>query len=139
MPYATQQDLEDRFGSDELKRVADRNADGVIDAAVVAKAIADADALIDSYLREVYALPLASVPGRLVRLATDLALFFCYPSNPPEDVQRRRDDAEAYLLKIAKGLVSLDIAGVEPAPAGGGQVAVQAPERVFSRDGLKGF
>jgi phage gp36-like protein len=139
MTYATQQDLIDSFGLDELKRVADRDNDGALDAAVVARALADVDAEIDAYLRPVYALPLAVVPLRLKRLAADLALYALYPSNPPEDVRKRRSDARAFLLDIAAGRAGLEVAGLPPAPAGGGQVAHQAPERVFTRDGLKGF
>lgn len=139
MAYATQQNLVDRFGESEIVRISDRDGNGSVDAAIVAKSLADADAEIDGYLGKVYALPLAEVPARVTDLAQDIALYKLYPSNPPEDVQRRYKDAVAFLRDVAKGVAVLPIAtGDVPAPASDG-VQTTMPGRVFSRETLKGF
>ena len=139
MSYATQQNLVDRFGEEELLRIADRDQDGSIDAAVVAKALADADAEIDSYIGKVYVLPLAEVPARVKDLAADIGLYKLYPSNPPEDVVRRYKDAVAFLVNVAKGLAVLPIASGAPAPPAGGGVGISAPDRVFTSGTLEDF
>ena len=67
MGYVTQQQLVDRFGERLLLQVADR-ADppaGTINADVVARALADTDAMIDGYLAGRYILPLAATPPLL--------------------------------------------------------------------------
>lgn len=139
MPYTTQQNLIERFGESEIVALSDRDGDDVIDAAVMAKALADADAEIDSYIGKAYALPLATVPARVVDLAQDIALYKLYASNPPEDVVRRYKDALAFLVNVSKGLAVLPgLDGAEPAPASAG-VDVSGPDRIFSRDSLKGL
>lgn len=139
MTYATQANLTDRFGEAEIKRIADRDGDDTIDAGVIAKALADADAEIDSYIGKVYALPLVTVPARVVDLAQDIALYKLYASNPPEDVVRRYKDALAFLLNVSKGLAVLPgVDGAQPAPTSAG-VEASGPERTFSRDSLKSF
>ena len=50
MTYAVQQDMIDRFGEAELLEVADRDGDLVIDAAVMADALSDADETINGYV-----------------------------------------------------------------------------------------
>jgi phage gp36-like protein len=137
VPYATQQNLVDRFGEAEIKQIADRDGDGAIDAGVVAKALADAEAEIDSYIGNVYQLPLASVPARVVDLAQDLALYKLYASNPPEDVVRRYRDAIRFLEAVSAGKAVLPGLDGAPPPSAGAGVAVSAPERVFTRDTLK--
>lgn len=141
MSYATQQHLIDRFGLAELLKIANRDADeaDALDPTVMAAALADADAEIDSYIGKAYALPLTTVPARIVDLAKDIALYKLYPSNPPEDVRNRYKDAIAFLVSVAKGLAVLPIeSGAAPAAASAG-VRLVAPDRAFSRDSMKGF
>lgn len=141
MPYATQQDLVDRFGEDELIQLTDR-ADppaNAIDAVAVARALTDADALIDGYLGSRYALPLAEVPPLLVGIACDLARYQLYPVAPIEAVATKRDQAVATLRDIASGKIALPVGEAEtPAPASAG-VQIAGPGRVFSADTLKDF
>lgn len=138
MTYATQQNMIDRFGDAEIKRIADRDGDGAIDAAVMTRALADADAEIDSYIGTVFALPLSSVPARVVDLAEVVALYKLYASNPPEDVRARYKDAVAFLERVAKGQATLPgLDGLAPPTAGG--VKVSAPDPIFTRDTLEEF
>lgn len=107
MPYCTQQDLTDRFGADELLQLADRNLDGIVDAEVIAGAIADADAEIDGYIASRYPLPLADVPPMLVRRACDIARFFLYSKHPTDTVKAAYDDALRWLRDVNAGRVAL--------------------------------
>ena len=138
MPYATQADLETRFGSEELAQRTDRINGSVIDATVVARALADADAEIDAYLAVRYQLPLASVPAALGRVACDIARYrLC--DVPPEEVRTRYEDAVRDLKRAADGSLVVDGASTLAKSASGIGVASQAPERVFSADVLSGY
>ena len=139
--YATQQDLIDRFGQEELVELTDR-ADppaGLVDATVVARALADADAVIDGYVGARYDLPLASTPALLANLAADIARYKLYDEAPPEAVENRHKNALAMLRDIAAGRAKLDIAGEEPAGSTAGEPQIDAPDRLFTRDTMGGF
>lgn len=139
MTYATQQDLVDRFGSDELIQLTDRTNVGTIDSTVVTRALGDADAEINGYLAGQYALPLATVPAVLVRLACDIARYQLSADRVTESVRDRYKDAVAMLSKISRGDVQLGVAvGQAPAPTDSG-IAFTAPDRVFSRTKLNDY
>lgn len=140
MTYATQQDLVDRFGSEELVQLTDRTnlPPTTIDATVTGRALADADALIDSYLAERYTLPLASAPARLVKIASDVARFFLHGNAATEAVRTAFEDAARWLRDVSEGRATLDVAGVEPA-TGAAEARVEGPDRIFSRDSLRDF
>lgn len=139
MTYALQQDLVERFGAVELAQLTDEAAGQTINAATVARALADADAEIDGYLGARYAVPLAMVPPLVVRLACDIARYRLFDDRATEAVRKRYEDAVTVLRRIADGTVTLGVAAANtpPAAAGGGTVRVAARERVFS-DGLLG-
>ncbi|MCU0963538.1 MAG: DUF1320 domain-containing protein [Burkholderiaceae bacterium] len=139
MTYATQLDLEDRFGTTELAQLTDPDAGAVIDTDTVARALADADAEIDARLAVRYALPLASVPAVLVRLAADLARYFLWDARASEQVRNRYKDAVALLDKIASGAVELPAAAPLPAAAGAVAVAVSTPARRFDDASIGAF
>ena len=138
MTYATQQDLENRFGEDDIRQLADRDGDGVADAAIVTDALTDADETINTYLALQYDLPLSPVPAALVRIASAIAYCYLFKSDPPEGVRKDHDAAIGTLRDIAAGRARLDVAGDEPEPAGQ-VVMTDGPGRVFDRDTLKGF
>jgi len=144
MSYATQQDLIDRFGETEIVQLSDR-ADqpaGAIDAAIVAKALADADELIDGYLAGRYAVPVAApVPAILIAIASDIARYRLHVHEPPELVRKNYEDALRRLKDIADGTLVLQVAGAEVAetrPPGAG-VEFSGPDPMFSRGRLSGF
>lgn len=137
MAYATPQDMIDRFEEDELVQLTDQDELGVIDAVVLGKALADADAAIDGYLASRYTLPLATVPGSLTRIACDLARYYLYDNGATEEVRRRYDDAARFLTALAKGDITL---GPDPAGAEGvGSPQTSSPGRIFTIDTLKDF
>lgn len=134
MTYATQADLVARFTESEIGQVADTDGSGEIDPALVARALADADAEIDAALAVRYQLPLASVPPLLVRIACDLARFSFYTDAVPEVVALRQKNAVRLLADIAAGRVSLGLATPPAAADSGNPVLVKSPARIFGPD-----
>lgn len=129
MPYATQSDLEERFGPQELAQLTDR-VDGLMpDPAVVARAIADAEAEIDGYLAARYAVPLGTVPAVLVRLTCDIARYRLYDDRVTEAVRTRYTDAIAFLRAVAKGDARIEGETALAATANGNEASVSEPSR----------
>lgn len=143
MTYATMQDLVDRFGQLELVQLTDRTnrPPTTPDETTVGLALVDADALIDGYVGKVYELPLPSVPASLVKCAADLARYFLHGKAADKDgtVARNYDQAMRWLRDVSNGLVKLDIGGAEPPQPGGGSVRASRPDRVMTRDRLRGL
>ena len=144
MGYATITDLIDRYGEEELAQRTDRAAGQTIDSAVIDRALEDAAAEIDSSLAARYALPVASVPPLLVRLACAIARYHLHDEAA---TQRIRDDYEGalkVLAEIRSGARLLPLAATDggTAPAAGsagGGVQVRTPQRVFTADLLARF
>ncbi|MCV2359634.1 DUF1320 domain-containing protein [Paucibacter sp. TC2R-5] len=131
MTYATQQDLVDRFGSQELAQLTDPTAGVTINVVTVARALADADADIDTRLAVRYSLPLGSVPAVLVRVAADLARYYLADLRATEQVRNRYKEAVAVLDKIGSGAIALPTAALLAPAAGAQAVAVRAPAQQF--------
>lgn len=140
MTYATLTDLEDAYGAAEIRQLADRDADGVADAAVIDAALGRADAVIDSYLAGRYAIPITPTLPLITAVAGDLARYHLYDDAVPERVQKAYDDAIAWLRSAARGEVKI-IGAEAPASdlASPGPPAVDAPARVFSSETLADF
>lgn len=132
MPYATQQDLVDRFGTQELAQLTDPAAGTTINATTVARALADADAEVDTRLASHYTLPLASVPTVLVRVAADLARYFLWDARATEQVRNRYKDAIKLLDQVGSGALSLPGATPLALAPSAQAVAVRTPARQFS-------
>lgn len=133
MPYATQQDIVDRYSQETLLLLADRDGDQVIDSAVVDQALADASAEIDTYVAAKYDLPLQQVPEVLKRLCVDIVIYRLSSDADmaTEEKRQRYEDAIALLARIAKGTVSL---GLDvPPPSTNGVVNISSQPRRFSR------
>ena len=132
MPYATQQNMIDRFGSDELIQLTDRANLGVIDATVLAAALADADAEINAYLSSRYTLPLASVPPTVTKFAADIARYQLYDVRASEMVKARYDDAIKFFKLLASGTVSVGLDLVSQPVADSGSVGMTPKSPVFA-------
>lgn len=99
--YATENDLLTRFAGGTAQ--AGDEAIGL--------ALADATALIDTYLCKRYTLPFVEVPNIITKLCVDLA---CYGLSSAaeyitEDIRKRYEDAIGTLKDIAKGVIDLPI------------------------------
>jgi len=160
MPYATATELLDRFDAEEIAQRADRSTPRLVTAellraaaegsdlsawtaaeqaaataalGLVTGALADADNTIDGYLAVRYAVPLASPPLVVKRLACDLARYFLYDDLATETIQKRYDAAERFFREAGAGKVSLGAdLGAASQPAGG-TVEIGSGGNVFNR------
>jgi phage gp36-like protein len=139
MPYATQQDLVDRFGQQELIELSDRARSGAIDPAVVAKALADADAEIDGYLSAKFALPLSAVPSVINRIACDVTRYYLYDDRVSEAVRKRYEDAVKFLKGVVAGEISIGVDASSESPSVSGGPQTSSPDREFTRETLADY
>lgn len=141
MPYCTTDQLTDRFGQALLLQLSDRGdvVPEEIDADLFARAIADADALIDGYLAARYALPLETVPAIVTDLSQRIAIYYAHGQTVADKIAEDYKFALRQLADLSAGRMKLDVAGVEPAGSGGGSVTVNDAERQMTPANLKGF
>lgn len=140
MTYATQQNMIDRFGEDELIQRTDRAGLGVIDATVINRALGDADATINGYLAARYTLPLANpVPEILERLACDIARYALFDDQVIETVEKRYKDAIAYLRDVSTGKAELGLSDTSNKPASTATAQMSSTTPVFRREDSRGF
>ena len=135
MTYCTQAVLSTEIGTQELIQLTDRANAGIMDTTIIAKALSDADAKINSYLTA-YPLPLAVVPAIFERLACDLARYYLYKNQMIAQVAAAYTDAVKYLEQVGMGKISLgaDVLGVVSVPASAVAQFVSGTT-VFGRDG----
>lgn len=142
MSYATVQDMIDRFGETEMIRLSepeDRTAEAVLDAKVE-KALADATALINDYVRGRYAVPIAAPGLSVVRAACILARYDLAKGErtfPTEQMEKDRKEIVAWLEGIAAGRINLDA----PAASASGSAGIRVRDRdsMFSPEQMKGW
>jgi phage gp36-like protein len=141
MPYATQQQLIDRFGAATLVSLTDRAAvsTGTIDTAVVNAALTSTDAVIDGYLSSRYALPLVTIPALVQDVALAVAIYKLHAYAPDPKIDADYKDAMRTLRDIASGAVRLTVAGNTPAETGTSGAQITDRERPLTAENLKGF
>lgn len=143
MSYCSLELLTTRYGEQLLIQLSDRGtgaAPATPDADLFARAIADADALIDGYLFGRYALPIAGgTPPVLVDISQRIAIYNAHSNVASGKIRQDYEDAMKQLKLIGDGVLKLNIAGAEPAGSGGGTVTTNEPERPLSSDTLKGY
>ncbi len=139
MTYATQQDLIDRYGERELQLLTDRDAGAAIIAGVVAQALADADAEIDSYLAKRMQTPLTPTPALVRTQACAIARYRLHKDSAPEKIRADYLDAVSWLKRAASGDVTIDGTSPMPDAPSADMPQVEGPARIFGRDSLRGF
>ncbi len=108
MSYATVADLIARTDEALLLRLTDETGMGLIDDAAVTLALADASSEVDGILQHKYAVPLNTIPERLVGLVCDIAFYRLHVAQiPNEDTAARYKAAVSYLRDVAAGRLSL--------------------------------
>jgi phage gp36-like protein len=163
MKHAIAQDLIDRFGERELIELTDPDLVAV-QTEKVERAIADAQAYMDSFIGRVYTLPLTGcvkpapvvgnpqatelvAPPQLTRIAVDVARYYLSKDFAPEnEVYLRYKAAEKELLAIGDGraVVSCPWGGAPGALVAGslpGEAEVYSgfSPRSMSDDNLAGY
>lgn len=139
MTYATLDDLIARAGETEIRQIADRDRDGVIDAGVVAEALAHADNLVNGYVATKYTLPFSVVPDLVRTWAIDIARHRLHHDGPPEWVVTDFDNAIAALKDVAKGAITLPVSNGDTPSQSSGTTMFSAPDEVFSERTLRGW
>lgn len=134
MPYATLQDLIERFGERELVGLTDRHNQGVVDEAVVERALVDASGEVDGYVSAAgYPTPLAPVPRVIRAYCADIARYRLYDDAASEQVTKRYEAAVRFLRAVAKGDVKL---GATPPESNTGQAEFEPGRNVFHGGGF---
>ena len=134
----TLQDLIDRFGSDELTQLTDRQGYKVIDETVIDRAISDAEGEVATYLQpvgligidtlgNVIYLKATKVPAALVLKTCDVARYYLYENGTTEIVEKRYDDAIKWLDKVKKDPTMLTGPIATPSNTGSGVVVIPNP------------
>ncbi len=145
MGYSTQADIENkRIPQATLIELTDDAGTGSVDADIVAGAIADADALIESYLEPAgYPVPLAAVPTLISRLSADIAAFYLYGRRPefetPKRIEAGHDSGIRLLEKLQAGQVTFGSQADDVTGDQGGVQVVQAGDRIFTRASLENY
>ncbi len=127
-------------GSAKLIQLTDDNADGASDAAVIDAIVAEAQGVIDSYVRHVHRVPLASPPPSITTLCNKMAARVArrrrgmpLQTDPTDD-----DTDRKWLEAVSKGTITL---GIEPEPERSDLSVdkVGVSVRDLSRDKSRGF
>lgn len=140
MAYVTEQELTARFGQDEILALADRDQDGTPDPDVLAQAITDASAEVDSYLGTRYSVPMATAPASIKTAAADIARYRMMDDRPLDEAVKRYDNAIRFLRDVATGRASLGVTEgqAEPEPFRYAATRTQA-DRIYSRETLSDY
>jgi len=141
MSYATKQAMIDRYSQDELIQLTDRATPpaGVINDTVLNAAIADADAEINGYLQARYALPLASTPLIISKLACEVTRYFLYDDTPTEPVEERYKHAIKTLADISRGSVKLGLDALDKPTPTDNLIKTSGPNRTFDRGSMRDY
>ena len=136
--YISAQDMIDAFSEDEIMQLTDPDGLGVIDDAVLNKALSFASASLDDAVSKSYAIPLV---GELNEAAIGhlcaIALHKLYASQATDGVKELLTLAKKWLAVIASGrivLLQADGGGFELPISGGSNIRSSSRKQVFIED-----
>lgn len=120
MAYATLAQIRTAAGgADRLVQLADQDKDGVADADVIAQAQAEVDAVIDSYCKVRYSVPLQAPSAALQSVSAGEVVYWLRDKRPnalTETDHRNHVERLDWLAKVSKGqVVPVDADGAMPA------------------------
>lgn len=141
MAYCTLTDIQERIPEETLIQLTDDAQNDAVDQEQVSAAIERADAEIDAWCGRRYVVPFAPVPAIARELSADLAAGLLHGRrgvDVPEAVQVQAKAARDLLKAISKGEVQIGapVAGNSTGPA---RIEISGPERIFTRETLKGM
>jgi phage gp36-like protein len=140
LSYASLADLVARAGESEILQIADRDDDGVADSDVIAKALTDADNIVDARLAARYQVPLSTTPAIVNGWAVSIARYFLHRDGAPDHVVRDYNNALSDLKDAAAGKFPVpDASGIEPSGGHSDSVRVYGDCPAFSKDKLEGW
>lgn len=135
MAYSQLSDIKLQLEDAALLELTDDANAGEIDPDVVARAIADADADIDTYLAVRYALPLSSTPAMVRKASVELAICNLYARRPgllPEERKGRCERMREFLEQVAAGKRSLGADDPGASANDGPAATTDKDDRVFT-------
>jgi len=135
MSYCIQSDLVEQIQENELIELTDDAGAGTVDTSVVARAIADADAEIDSYCAR-YTLPFLPVPVMIRKVSVDVAIYNLFSRRSliklDDPRQKRYDNAIRFLRDVSKGVTTLGADAPAESVDGQPQATRDAADRIFT-------
>lgn len=118
--YSAQSDIEAVLTPALTAQLADDDGDGDGDADVLARVVAEADALIDSYCGGRYATPFSPVPQVVTTASAILAAHGLMArkgfAKDEEPIVARRTEIIAWLRDVASGRAHIPVSGQTPEP-----------------------
>ncbi len=134
MAYCTKADISEQLDADILIQLTDDDDLGTVDDARVTRAIADADAEIDSYCATKFDVPLSPVSDVIRKYSVDIAIYNLYARRMavPEDRQKRYDNAIRFLRDVSTGKATLGADAPTPDSDGGPEATTTKSDRIFS-------
>lgn len=126
--YASERDLEERYGAPEI-----RQRRGTLPYSAVDQALDDAAAEIDAYLWRRFQLPIDPVPRLLVTIACQLARARLLGDAISEAARNDQKSARAQLADLRDGRQSLPGVAEVGVTIGTGSVQQVSGERIFRR------
>ncbi|NOT00685.1 MAG: DUF1320 domain-containing protein [Phycisphaerales bacterium] len=147
MGYVTNGDIEARVGAARYVQLTDDAGSGSANLTVVAEARDGAEGLVNSHLAQRYAVPIdlaahAEAAAVLKSVTLDLVEYGLHARRRevPRDVIVKRDNAVAWLQRVARGEAALpSLTEIEPSAASGPRAQVTGESRTLSRDELAEF
>jgi phage gp36-like protein len=143
MAYCTQADILGVIPEQELIQLTDDTIPPVmVNAAIVAQAISQAESLINGYIGGRYQLPLVTIPELVKTFALDIVVYKIYlrrkKKAPLEGVKAAYDDAMKQLRDVQSGklFLGVDQAGTAAAAVTGDGVDFVSGGSTFSRSSL---
>jgi phage gp36-like protein len=142
--YITRTDLENAVGAGTVAAIFDDATTGTANDAAISLVIAEAESRVNSFLRQLYVIPLSPVPDLVKSIAIDVATALMQSRHPEYlrvDGERLMNRAEADLMKLRDGTIKVDSQTL-PTPAnarvivGSGIAASPAPEPKKFGDGM---
>ncbi len=137
MAYCILADIKEQLAEEELVQLTDDVGAEVVDTVVIARAVADADAEIDSYCGGRYSVPFSPVPVMIRKISVDLAIYNLSARRTylkmPEDRQKRYENAVKFLRDVSKGLISLGAGAPDTTASDSPEVTVVRADRIFTR------
>ncbi len=136
MSYCSETDILKVIKKAEYDKLTAADAGVTTSAAIKDNAIADADSLINGYLRNVIVtLPLLPVPASIKACSVDITIFNLHARIQYDDIPQfwkdRYDSKIAFLKDISKGIVGLD--QTVPSSNESSSVDVNQNDNVFGR------
>lgn len=143
MAYCDMMDVQVAAGGpDQLIELTDQDRNGAVDGIVLDKAIARADALINTHVAKLFSIPVTPVPTELKERSAELAVYYLRKQNRAltKDDQDNYDAHMKWLKALADGEVTLDS---NPLPLKSSLVVDKTLANVNTngraRDGKKGY